>query len=183
TTMTSQVDSSLNSAGLKPEESKALQDRSAQPHEQPVITAIKEMYSCKPTATTFNVYATDAVFHDPIGIAPGRESVRNQFIALAKLFPRADIPKFRILENPPTVPPNTILIDQDVAYFRDANASAPTKTVNSLLTLKVDDTNKVISHNEEWDHSKTTTGEDGFFGMLNEHRKKITAKLTNVMLG
>jgi len=88
-----------------------------------------------------------------------------------------------LLKNPPSVPPNTILIDQDVAYYRDSKASSPTKTVNSLLTIKLDSSNKVISHNEEWDHSKTTTKEDGFFGMLNEERKKLTAKLTDMVVG
>lgn len=44
-----------------------------------------------------------------------------------QLFPRADLPKFRVLENPPSVPKSSILIDQDVAYFRDPKASEPTK--------------------------------------------------------
>jgi hypothetical protein len=41
--MSSKVDSSLNSAGLKPEESKALDERPVQSHEEPVISAIKEV--------------------------------------------------------------------------------------------------------------------------------------------
>ena len=44
-----------------------------------------------------------------------------------QIFPRADIPRFRILENPSSVPKSTILVDQDVSYFRDPNASSPTK--------------------------------------------------------
>ncbi len=36
-----------------------------------------------------------------------------------QIFPRADLPSFRVLENPPSVPKSTILIDQDVAYYRD----------------------------------------------------------------
>ena len=31
-------------------------------------------------------------------------------------------------------------------------------------------------HDEEWDGEKNTTGEDGFFGKLNELRKKMTAE-------
>ncbi|PPQ79425.1 hypothetical protein CVT25_002695 [Psilocybe cyanescens] len=170
--MSSKVDSSLNSAGLKPEQSRSLGERKIQQHEGPIITAIKE--------TTFNIYAREAVFHDPVGIAKGIDSVRSQFMGLAKIFSRADIPKFRILENPSNLPRNTILIDQDVAYFRDAKSSSPTKVVNSLLTLKLDDANKVISHNEEWNHQKTTTSEDGFLGMINEQRKKLTAGLTDL---
>ncbi|KAK7058548.1 hypothetical protein VNI00_002184 [Paramarasmius palmivorus] len=58
-----------------------------------------------------------------------------------------------------------------------------TKTVNSLLTLKLSVGHKVLHHTEEWDHSKSTTSEDGFFGMLNEQRKKITASLTDKIYG
>lgn len=34
---------------------------------------------------TFSVYASDAVFHDPIGIATGPKTIQAQFIALAKV--------------------------------------------------------------------------------------------------
>lgn len=37
-----------NFAGLKPDESKALPERSAEPHEEPIIKSLKELYSCKP---------------------------------------------------------------------------------------------------------------------------------------
>ncbi|XP_006454134.1 hypothetical protein AGABI2DRAFT_60928, partial [Agaricus bisporus var. bisporus H97] len=109
---------SKNASGLKAEESKNLKERSTKPHEESVIAALKE--------DTFSVYASDAVFHDPIGIATGPKTIQAQFIALAKLFPRADIPKFRVLENPQAVPHNVVLIDQDVSYYRNPE-STPTK--------------------------------------------------------
>jgi hypothetical protein len=31
-------------------------------------------------------------------------------------------------------------------------------------------------HDEEWDGKPNSTGEDGFFGKLNEFRKKMTAE-------
>lgn len=63
------------------------------------------MYTCSPTEVclcfvahslshqlhlhirqnTFSVYANDAVFHDPVGIATGPKSIQAQFIALAKV--------------------------------------------------------------------------------------------------
>lgn len=137
------------------------------------------MYTCSPKQDTFDIYTENAVFHDPIGIANGRDKIRSQFVALVKLFPRADIPKFRVLENPSNIPSSTLLIDQDVAYFRDPKASTPTKTMNSLLTIKINSSNQIESHIEEWDHKKVTTGEDGFFGLLNEYRKKATADITH----
>ncbi|KAF7966226.1 hypothetical protein HWV62_39497 [Athelia sp. TMB] len=176
------MSSKVNASGLTPEQSKALKERSAEPGEQKIIAAIKEMYECKAQESTFSIYADSAVFHDPIGIAQGKGSIRAQFIGLAKIFEKADIPKFRILENPPNLDKSTILIDQDVVYYRKA-ASDPTKTVNSLLTIKTDSNRLVTSHTEEWNHSKETTSDDGFFGMLNEQRKKITAGVTDMFVG
>lgn len=161
----------LNAAGLDSEASKRLIEREPNEYEIPILMSLREMYSCKPQATTFDIYSKDAIFHDPIGIAKGVDSVRNQFTALAKLFPRADIPNMRVLTNPPGVPPNTMLIDQDVAYYRNPKSSSPTKEVNSLLRLDLEPgTNKVLSHTEEWGHSKTSTGDDGVFGWMNEMR-------------
>jgi len=47
--MSSKVDSSINSAGLKSEETKALPERTVQAHEQPIIIAIKEVreFTCE----------------------------------------------------------------------------------------------------------------------------------------
>ncbi|KAG0700676.1 hypothetical protein DFH29DRAFT_930920 [Suillus ampliporus] len=173
----------LNASGLTPSETKSLNTRIPEPSEQKVLSAIKEMYSCNPNDTTFNIYSEDAVFHDPVGIATGPKSIQAQFLGLAKLFEKADIPKFRVLKNPPQVPQSTILVDQDVAYYRSAFSSSPTKTMNSLLTLELDNDGKVKRHTEEWDHEKTSTSEDGFLGMINEHRKELSASATEAIFG
>ena len=90
----------------------------------------------------------------------------------------------RVLMNPRTVPPNTMLIDQDVRYFRDAKSLSPTKEINSLLRLNLQEgTNEVISHYEEWDHSKSTTSDDGVFGWMNEMRKRATAAMVDAVEG
>ncbi|CCM03746.1 uncharacterized protein FIBRA_05892 [Fibroporia radiculosa] len=166
-----------NASGLTTQETKALKERNVCPHEEKIVQGIKELYSCKPSEESYKIYAHHAVFHDPIGIAEGIEAIRAQFNGLSKIFPRADVTRFRLLENPSSVPTSTILIDQDVTYFRDPSGT-PTKTVNSLLTLQTNDENQLIRHTEEWDHKRETTRDDGFFGMLNEQRKKITAGLT-----
>ncbi|KAG6873216.1 hypothetical protein C0995_001570 [Termitomyces sp. Mi166 len=168
------MSSTINATGLTPAESKALKERPIQSHEQKIIHAIKE--------NTFKIYTPDALFRDPIGIAQGTEEIRAQFIGLTKFFPRADIQKFRLLQNPPNLAENTILIDQDVAYFREPKSSSPIKTLNLLLTIKFNESNLVASH-EQWNHEKSFTGEDGFFGLLNEHRKLLTAKLTDTTVG
>ena len=38
----------LNSAGLAPEDSRKLPERAPQPHEEKILQAIREMYSCNP---------------------------------------------------------------------------------------------------------------------------------------
>jgi len=117
---------STNATGLKPEETKALKERSIHTHEQPVR----------------EVYANDAIFHDPVGLAKGPKSIEAQFIGLAKVssslllqalmivtasdFPSGRDPKLQVVENPPSVMPNTILIDQDVSYYRNPR-TFPTK--------------------------------------------------------
>ena len=35
--------------------------------------------------TTFDIYAPEAIFHDPVGIAEGVQSIRAQFVGLAKV--------------------------------------------------------------------------------------------------
>ena len=57
------------------------------------------------------------------------------------------------------------------------------QTVNSLLTIERNTQGKVLRHTEEWNHNKETTGDDGFLGLLNEHRKKLTAKITDIFVG
>ncbi|OCB86214.1 hypothetical protein A7U60_g6803 [Sanghuangporus baumii] len=179
--------SSPNSSGLPPQQSKALPERSVEPTEEKIISAIKD--------TTYEAYAKDAVFKDPVGIAEGVESIEAQFNGLAKvILPRADIQKFRVLKSPDSLPPRTILIDQDVAYFRDPSSSSPTKvdiviptrhlsTLNSLLTISTNEQYQITRHVEEWDHQRDTSKEDGFFGLLNDQRKKITASLVNKIVG
>jgi hypothetical protein len=56
------------------------------------------------------------------------------------------------------------------------------QVVNSLLTLQLNDANQITRHTEEWDHNRETTADDGFLGMLNEHRKRMTATLTDVFM-
>ncbi|KAI0756486.1 hypothetical protein C8Q80DRAFT_1128886 [Daedaleopsis nitida] len=170
-----------NASGLTANETKNLKERSSEPYEQKIIEGIKELYTSKPTDRTYEIYAPEAVFHDPVGIAQGIKSIREQFNGLAKIFPRADIPSFRVLQAPPSVPKSTILIDQDVSYYRDPKGE-PTKTVNSLLTLETNDKHQVVRHTEEWNHRRETSGEDGFLGMINEQRKKLTANITGLFV-
>jgi len=165
-----------NAASLSQEQSQALKERTGDlsSNEQRIIQSIKQLYTCKPVSTTYDVYDEKAVFHDPIGIAEGRASVKNQFDALAKLCAKGEIPKFRVLETPSTVAPSTLLIDQDVDYHLKEEG-APFKTINSLLTIETNSQGKITRHTEEWDHKPEKTGADGFVGWWSEIRKKLSA--------
>lgn len=57
------------------------------------------------------------------------------------------------------------------------------QVVNSLLTIETNAEHKVTRHTEEWNHKKETTSDDGFLGMLNEQRKKLTASVTGAFVG
>jgi len=176
----STTDEKPNASGLLPDHTRALPERRVD-HDGPearIIRSLRELYSCKARDRSYEIYTHDAVFHNPIGIARGVDSIRAQFDALPKLFPRSDIQKLRVLESPTGTPANILLIDLDVAYFRDAQTASPFKVINLLVTLQLDDANQVTRHTEEWDHKRETTADDGFWGVLNERRKRVTAALT-----
>ncbi|CAO1627740.1 unnamed protein product [Sympodiomycopsis kandeliae] len=169
-----------NASGLPPSQSRALPSREARQDEAGILKAIKELYTCSPTESTYAQYAEDAVFHDPVSIAKGVKSIRAQFNALPSLFPRADITKFNILDAPSA--PGKLLIDQNVAYYRSKDSGAEVfKELNSLLTIERDSSTGLIKkHFEEWDH-KDETNQTGIMSDFHTARKTLTAKITNAM--
>lgn len=164
-----------NATGLTPEESRKLPKREVQEDEQSIMKGLRELYTCAPTSQTYSMYTEDAVFHDPVSIARGLSAIKAQFNALPALFPRADITKLDVLESPSSLPPKTMVVDQNVAYYRKKEDSEPFKELNSLLTLQRDQASGLVKkHTEEWDHKpETDESNAGFGGSLNELRKKV----------
>ncbi|CAO1625725.1 unnamed protein product [Parajaminaea phylloscopi] len=182
--MPSSDPSKTNGSGLTPEQSKQLPTRAAREDEHQIIQGLRDLYSSAPTTSSYDMYTQNAVFHDPVSIAQGVKSIKAQFNALPALFPRAVITKFDLLETPKTLPEKTILIDQVVDYYRKQQDPEPFKSLNSLLTIKREagGAGLVTDHIEEWDHkAETDESNSGFFGQLNEMRKKTLAKLTEAM--
>merc|ERR1711939_433057 len=169
-----------NRSGLLPEESKKLATREPTEAERPLLEAMKELYSCAPKNSTYDIYAPNATFHDPIGLARGLDQIRAQFNGLPKLFAKSTVDRMVVLENPASLPATTTLIDQDVTYYMKPDK--PTKTINSLVTLERDEQGKVLWHQEEWGPRRETDKNDGFFGMLNEGRKTLSARLTGAFV-
>lgn len=54
------------------------------------------------------------------------------------------------------------------------------KTMNSLVTLKLDEAGKIKEHHEEWNHEENKTADGGYMGMLAEWRKKFDAKVVEM---
>ena len=68
-----------SSAGVHP-------TRQANPQEQKLINDILMLYQCKPNHQAYSHYAPNAVFHDPVSIAKGLDSIKSQFNGMPKLF-------------------------------------------------------------------------------------------------
>lgn len=160
-----------NASGLSPSQSRQLPPREPKADEEPILNALRELYTVNPSESSYAQYTQDAIFHDPVGIAKGIKSIRAQFNALPSLFPRAEIRRFNILD----APSDKLLIDQVVAYYREKDARAePFKELNSLLTIEREAGSGLIkSHIEEWDH-KAETDQEGMMGELHTARKTVS---------
>ena len=153
------------------QDTKTLAGRQASPQEQEIIDEVLSLYQAKPTDRSYAHYSPTAVFHDPVSIAKGLDSIKSQFNGMPKVFKSSTTESYRILEDPSH--PNDIRMDLTQHYVFKTGQE---KTVNSLITLKM--RGGVIEHHEEeWDHKENKTGEDGFMGKMNEWRKKLDAKL------
>jgi hypothetical protein len=67
-----------------------LATREATSEEQTFITDILKLYQLEPSEKSYRHYADSAVFHDPVSIAKGKESVMSQFNGMPKIFARSD---------------------------------------------------------------------------------------------
>ena len=64
----------------------SLPTRQPSQQEQKFIDDILALYQCKPTHEIYSHYAEDAIFHDPVSIARGKESIMSQFNGMPKIF-------------------------------------------------------------------------------------------------
>ena len=63
-----------------------LSTREPSPQEKKLMDDILLLYQAKPTHESYSHYAEDAIFHDPVSIARGKESIMSQFNGMPKLF-------------------------------------------------------------------------------------------------
>jgi len=153
------------------QDTKTLASRQATPDEQIIIDEVLSLYQAKPTDQSYAHYSPTAVFHDPVSIAKGLDSIKSQFNGMPKAFRASTTEACRVLAD--DAHPHAIRLDLTQHYVFKTGQE---KTVNSLVTLEL--RNGMIEHHEEeWDHKENSTGADGFMGKLNELRKKADAKL------
>jgi hypothetical protein len=67
-----------------------LATREATPQEQTFINDILKLYQAEPNEKSYSHFAETAVFHDPVSIAKGKESIMSQFNGMPKIFARSE---------------------------------------------------------------------------------------------
>ena len=146
--------------------------------EQELIDDVLKLYQLEPTEKAYRHYSPNAVFHDPVSIAEGLDSIRSQFNGMPKVFAESTTQKCDVLADSE---PNTIAINLTQHYvFKSPipfKSKGTEKTVNSKVTFHLNSEGLIEKHDEEWDHQENSTENDGFMGKLMESRKKIDAKL------
>ncbi|MCJ1392374.1 hypothetical protein MMC18_005241 [Xylographa bjoerkii] len=152
-------------------DTKTLPSRAPTPEERTIIDEVLSLYQARPTDQSYAHYSPTAVFHDPVSIAKGLDSIKSQFNGMPKAFKASTTEEYRVLDDPSH--PHAIRLDLTQRYVFKTGQE---KTLNSLVTLEMRD-GMIEHHEEEWDHKENSTGADGFMGRLNEWRKKADAKL------
>ncbi|KAJ8610082.1 hypothetical protein MRB53_038809 [Persea americana] len=152
--------------------------RAASGKEQEIIDEVLDLYQLKPSDKAYSHYAETAVFHDPVSIARGLESIKSQFNGMPKLFASSTTKKCDVLES--STPQKLELNLTQHYVFKSMiplKKTGAEKTVNSKITLHMNSAGLIEEHDEEWDHEANKDGSDGFMGKIQEARKKASAKL------
>jgi hypothetical protein len=114
-----------------------LATREASSEEQTFITDILKLYQLEPSEKSYRHYADNAVFHDPVSIAKGKESVMSQFNGMPKIFARSDTKGMS-----PTSSSQGIFVTNKISRSRSSrliNTLAVTVEPDTTLCLQVTD--------------------------------------------
>ncbi|VDB87524.1 unnamed protein product [Peniophora sp. CBMAI 1063] len=139
-------------------------ERDTEPHEERIIEAVKTIYSCSASKSTFNVYAQDVVLRDNSGSfsLSGVDRLREHFVALQRAFPIANVAKFKISPGA-SASLTTIVVDIELQYFRDTNVPSPAKISKGFVVLEIADTHDhIVRQTENWDHASQKRSEEAF---------------------
>ncbi|KAJ7752079.1 hypothetical protein B0H16DRAFT_815450 [Mycena metata] len=140
---------------------------------QRVLEDIRALYECRPTPEIFNrSWHKDAVFEDPLSKCKGFREYAAQWYAMPKLFKSSETVSTRVMSS--TRMPNRIVFSQTQRYknrFLD-------KTISSVVTVDLDDQDKIIALVDLWDGKGLPTRFGG--GLLRRLNAKIAPLLVHV---
>ena len=146
--------------------------------EKRLIDDILLLYQLHPSEQAYSHYTPNAVFHDPVSIAEGLDSIKSQFNGMPKLFAESTTQKCDLLADSS---PNALALNLTQHYvFKSPiplKSRGAEKTVNSKVTLHLTPDRLIEKHDEEWDHKENLEGDEGFMGKLMAARKKTDARL------
>ncbi|KAJ6455624.1 hypothetical protein C8R47DRAFT_1165964 [Mycena vitilis] len=139
-----------------------------------VLADIRELYELRPTPELFaRSWQKDAVFEDPLVEAHGFREYAAQWYAMPKVFSKTETVSCRVISATPSPIATRIVFSQTQRYqnrFMD-------KTIESLVTVDLDDTDKITRMVEQWD-GKDLPG--SILGFLRRLSGKITPLVVRV---
>ncbi|KAJ6547338.1 hypothetical protein B0H19DRAFT_1165099 [Mycena capillaripes] len=137
-----------------------------------VLDDIRALFECRPTPEIFErSWHKDAVFEDPLSKCKGFREYAAQWYAMPRLFAKSETVSWRVMSS--TRSPNRIVFSQTQRYknrFID-------KTIESVVTVDLDDSDKIIRLVDQWDGKALPSG---FVGMLRRLNAKIVPLLVHV---
>ncbi|CAG8493573.1 4981_t:CDS:2 [Ambispora gerdemannii] len=139
-----------------------------------LISHIIELYSCKPTREKFRFYNEDALFEDPVMIAPGLENIKAQFYAMPKIFSKSTPDSYKVLKNDEHI----IEIDLNQRYF----VALFNKEIvhHSFIRLELDTNEKIVKHTDLWNGKPLY--HEGIIGGISSFFRRTNARLVSTFV-
>ncbi|KNE96636.1 hypothetical protein PSTG_10043 [Puccinia striiformis f. sp. tritici PST-78] len=171
-----------NPSGMSFQELKTLNHRSVRDDELGILRSLDELYSCKPSEQSYEIYADNARLENPITVETSVENIKNYLDQRTKLFSSSTIDSLNLIETPsclstPSGPHQSTIIDLDLTYYHDQTKA---RTVNFIVILARDPDGKVIRHAEKWPQAispKIKQDQSDVFQMKpQESRKRVASE-------
>ncbi|POW14201.1 hypothetical protein PSHT_07463, partial [Puccinia striiformis] len=112
----SRMSDTPNPSGMTFQELKTLNHRSVRDDELGILRSLDELYSCKPSEQSYEIYADKARFENPITVETSVENIKNYLDQRTKLFSSSTIDSLNLIETPsglstPSGPHKSTIID------------------------------------------------------------------------
>ncbi|KAK4953933.1 hypothetical protein LTR10_008537 [Elasticomyces elasticus] len=140
------------------------------PERQHIVDSITRLYSGSASESDMSVYAEKSVYDDPWSYCDTRYKIAGQWYGIPKLMAKSQTLKTENVEDKP-----------DRIVFKLQQEYTPkvvqfSKAVNSLITLTLDENDKVKYHKDMWNHKDYShEGLGKIMKTLNgDHLTKIT---------